>query len=60
MNGKLDKDDFTIFTLKKRLEKRPDLFLEVLGEEVQIEKVLEKLDSKNSRQKPFSKIWLND
>ncbi|WP_026969676.1 DNA ligase D [Algoriphagus terrigena] len=45
VNGKLDKNDFTIFTLMKRLEKHPDLFLEVLGPGVQIEKVLEKLDS---------------
>ena len=44
VNSKLDKDAFTIFTIKDRLKKYPDLFKEVLGEGISIEKALEKLD----------------
>ncbi|REG88315.1 DNA ligase D [Algoriphagus antarcticus] len=44
VNSKLDKNDFTIFTLKHRLKQHPDLFKEVLGKGVSIEKTLERLD----------------
>lgn len=44
VNNKLDKNDFTIFTMKDRLKSHPDLFTEVLGEGIAIEKVLERLD----------------
>lgn len=44
VNSKLDKDDFTIFTLKERLEKHADLFKAVLGKGIDIEKALERLE----------------
>tara|TARA_R110002020_G_scaffold254617_1_gene468374 strand:- start:59274 stop:61697 length:2424 start_codon:yes stop_codon:yes gene_type:complete len=45
VNSKLDKNDFTIFTMKERLKKHPDLFKEVLSKGISIEKALERLDS---------------
>src|SRR5690606_28622133 len=44
VNSKLDKNDFTIFTILERIKKYPDLFKEVLGKGVSIEKALERLD----------------
>ena len=44
VNSSLDKNDFTIFTMKDRLKKYPSLFREVLGKGISIEKVLEKLE----------------
>lgn len=44
VNSKLDKDAFTIFTIQDRLKKYPDLFKEVLGKGISIEKALERLD----------------
>ncbi|PZX61285.1 bifunctional non-homologous end joining protein LigD [Algoriphagus ratkowskyi] len=44
VNMKLDKGDFTIFTVMERIEKFPDLFKEVLGKGVSIEKTLERLE----------------
>ncbi|WPR73669.1 DNA ligase D [Algoriphagus sp. NG3] len=45
VNSKLDKSEFTIFTIKDRINKNPDLFKAVLGKGVQIEKALERLES---------------
>ncbi|WP_057937269.1 DNA ligase D [Algoriphagus resistens] len=45
VNGKLDKNDFTIFTVKDRIKKYPDLFTEILGRGISIEKAVERLDS---------------
>jgi bifunctional non-homologous end joining protein LigD len=45
VNSKLDKDDFTIFTILDRIKKYPDLFKEVLGKGISIEKALERLDA---------------
>ncbi|SFB02223.1 DNA ligase D [Algoriphagus aquimarinus] len=44
VNNKLDKNEFTIFTVRDRVKKYPDLFKEVLGKGISIEKALEKLD----------------
>jgi bifunctional non-homologous end joining protein LigD len=44
VNRKLDKNDFTIFTMKDRLKKYPKLFTEVLGKGVSIEKALKLLE----------------
>ena len=43
VTSKLDKDEFTIFSMKERIKKHPKLFVEVLGKGVDIEKALEKL-----------------
>ncbi|GAA0880843.1 DNA ligase D [Algoriphagus jejuensis] len=45
VNSKLDKDAFTIFTIKDRIKEHPDLFKEVLGKGISIEKALEILDA---------------
>ncbi|MEB2776290.1 DNA ligase D [Algoriphagus sp. D3-2-R+10] len=44
VTSKLDKNDFTIFTIKDRLKKHPNLFKEVLGKGISIEKALQRLD----------------
>lgn len=44
VNSQLDKNDFTIFTIMNRIKKYPDLFKEVLGSGISIEKTLERLD----------------
>ncbi|WP_026953472.1 DNA ligase D [Algoriphagus vanfongensis] len=45
VNGNLDKNDFTIFTVRERLKTHKDLFSPILGKGIRIEKVLEQLDS---------------
>jgi len=44
VNSKLDKNDFNIFTIRERVATYPDLFKEVLGNGVNIEKVVQTLD----------------
>jgi bifunctional non-homologous end joining protein LigD len=44
VNSKLNKEDFTIFTVQDRIKEYPDLFKEVLGQGISIEKALERLD----------------
>ena len=44
VKSNLDKNDFTIFTVKDRLEKYPELFTEILGKGANIEKALEILE----------------
>lgn len=44
VNSKLDKNDFTIFTIHERLKEHQDLFKPVLGKGIKMEKALEILD----------------
>lgn len=43
LNAPLDKEAFSIFTMKKRIIQHPKLFLEVLGKGIDVEKILQKL-----------------
>lgn len=38
VNSKLDKNEFTIFTIKGRINKYPELFMEILGKGISIQK----------------------
>jgi len=44
VTSKLDKNDFTIFTIPDRIKKYPDLFKEILGKGIDMEKVLERME----------------